>query len=181
MSTLSRTGRQLSRVITKFEDVICTLGLYTCTILIFIQVLNRYVFHTGVVWIYDLALYIYMMSIFIATALATRERGHVAVDYFYQRWLHRRPIGMARYVLALTLLSLAIALVFAPQVFSFMMRALEYQEHSALLSWFNTSWIKVVFSCSIGLVLLHLILNARQDLQALRSIAKGNSRVEGGE
>jgi len=178
MASLLAAGRRLYSAICGFEDVFCTIGLYISTLLIFIQVVNRFILQIGVVWVLDLALYVYMMTVFLAATIATRERGHVAVDYFYNRWLGHRPVGMARYVLALTLVSLAIALTFLPPAWQFMLKSMQFQQYSALLPGFDTNWIKVVFSLSFLVVLLHLTVNAWQEFQIARAKANTMSSRE---
>jgi len=168
MRSISATIRRLYAILCKLENSVCVIGLYATTLLIFIQVVNRFVFHIGVVWILDLALYLYMAFVFVAAAVATRDRGHVAVDAFYQRWFRGTRVGMARYSLALSLLAIAAALTFVEPAWKFLLMSLRYPQYSALVPGFNTSWLKIVFSCSFALVVMHLVINAWRDLIVAR-------------
>lgn len=168
MRSISAAMRRLYGVLSRLEDSVCTIGLYATTLLIFVQVVNRFVLHIGIVWILDLALYLYMIFVFVAAGVATRERGHVAVDAFYQRWFRRRPVGLARYIFALSLLALAAALTFVEPAWQFLLKSLRYPQYSALVPGFDTSWLKVVFSCSFALVMLHLVINTWQEFVAVR-------------
>jgi TRAP-type C4-dicarboxylate transport system permease small subunit len=162
----------------KLENSVCIIGLYATTLLIFIQVVNRFVLHIGVVWILDLALYLYMAFVFVASAVATRDRGHVAVDAFYQRWFRNRRVGMARYALALSLLAIAAAVTFIDPAWQFLLKSLRYPQYSALVPGFNTSWLKVVFSCSFALVVLHLVINAWRDFVVARDTRESSGEVK---
>ena len=176
MPNLARTARRFYLALTRFQDAICAIGLFAATLLIFVQVVNRFALHVGLVWVLDLALYIYMMTVFVAATVATRERGHVAVEYFYLRWFRRRPVGMARWAFALTLISVAAALTFVPPAWQFMLKSIRFPQYSALLPGFDTNWIKIVFVCAFLVVVFHLIINLVQDyLNARRARALPSS------
>jgi len=168
MPNLAGTAKRLYRALTRFQDAFCAIGLFASTLLIFVQVVNRFALHVGLVWVLDLALYIYMMTVFVAAAVATRERGHVAVEYFSLRWFRRRPVGMARWLFALTLVSLAAALTFVQPAWQFMLKSIRFPQYSALLPGFDTNWIKIVFVCAFLVVVLHLAINLVQDFANAR-------------
>jgi TRAP-type C4-dicarboxylate transport system permease small subunit len=71
------------------ENIICSLGLIATTLIIFAQVINRYWLHFEIMWMNDLALYIFVSTVFITLALATRERGHIAVEILQERVLRQ--------------------------------------------------------------------------------------------
>lgn len=161
------------------ETTICGIGLLVTTLLIFAQVINRYLLHFEIMILNDLALYTFVFFMLLAAAYTTWNEGHVAVDMF-REWLVRgRPVAAEVYRVFLVLLSIGILCVLLPIAYAFMRRAIEYPEYGTLVRWFNTSWLQILVFWSLLLVLLHLLVIARRDIgQLIQAIRTGSRKEE---
>jgi len=146
------------------ESVICAAGLVTCTFLIFAQVLNRYWLHFPIMWLGDLALYVFIFFMLVAGALTTWREGHVSVDAFRKQLLTGKPKAMAVYRILMGVIAIALAGIFLFPAHKFMLRALEYPEYGTLVRWFNTSWLQITLFGAVTLILVHLLVIARRDV-----------------
>ena len=171
-------GSRILGMIKSVETVICVIGLFLTTLLIFAQVINRYVLHFEIMILNDLALYTFVLFMLIAAAYTTWNEGHVSVDIF-REWLVRgRPVAAELYRVTLVLLSIGILCVLLPIAYGFMRRAIEYPEYGTLVRWFNTSWLQIIVFWSLLLVLLHLLVVARRDVARLIEAIRTGSRKE---
>jgi TRAP-type C4-dicarboxylate transport system permease small subunit len=153
-------------------------GLLLTTLLIFAQVLNRYVLHFEIMFLNDLALYTFIFFMLIAAAYTTWKEGHVAVDVFRERLVRGRPIAAGVYRVFLVLLSIFILCLMFPVAYQFMRKAIQYPEYGTLVRWFNTSWLQILMFWSLLLVLLHLLIIARRDIGDLVQTIQTGSRKE---
>ncbi len=149
------------------QGIICTIGLVATTFLIFAQVVNRYWLHIEIMWLSDLALYIFIFFMFVAAAITTWREGHVAVDFFRDRVTRGKPIRTALYRVFLVILSIAVLSVFLPITYQFMLRAMKYPEYGTLARFFNESWLQITFFFAMAFVMLHLLIIARRDIAEL--------------
>jgi C4-dicarboxylate transporter, DctQ subunit len=172
-------GNRLLGAIKSAETAICGVGLIITTLLIFAQVVNRYVLHFEIMIFNDLALYIFVFFMLLAAAYTTWNEGHVAVDMF-REWLVRgRPVAAEVYRVFLVLLSIGILCLLLPVAYQFMRKAVQYPEYGTLVRWFNTSWLQILVFWSLLLVLLHLLVIARRDIGQLIQTMRAGSRKEG--
>ena len=172
-------GNRLLGAIKSAETAICGVGLLLTTLLIFAQVINRYLLHFEIMIFNDLALYTFVFFMLIAAAYTTWNEGHVAVDMFRERMVKGRPVAAAAYRVVLLLLSIVILCVLLPIAYAFMRRAIEYPEYGTLVQWFNTSWLQILVFWSLLLVLLHMLVIARRDIGQLIQTMRNGSRKEG--
>jgi C4-dicarboxylate transporter DctQ subunit len=161
------------------ETWICGVGLILTTLLIFAQVLNRYVLHFEIMILNDLALYMFIFFMLLAAAYTTWNEGHVAVDVFREWMVKGRPVAASAYRVFLVLLSIFILCLVLPVTYQFMRRAIQYPEYGTLVQWFNTSWLQILVFLSLLLVLLHLLVIARRDIGDLVQTIRTGSRKEG--
>jgi TRAP-type C4-dicarboxylate transport system permease small subunit len=179
MQPRAATPSRVLGAIRTAETVICGAGLLLTTLLIFAQVVNRYVLHFEIMIFNDLALYTFIFFMLLAAAYTTWHEGHVAVDVFRERLTARRPLAAALYRLALGCVSIFTLSLMLPWAYRFMRRALEYPEWGTLVRWFNTSWLQMLVFWSLLLVLLHLLVIAWRDIQALIRTARAGAGGEG--
>lgn len=160
------------------EKWICSAGLLVSTFLVFAQVLNRYWLHYEIMWIGDLALYIFVFSYISAIAFATSRKGHISVEMFKTKFLDKRPMGLAVYNLVMDALSLIVILIFSIPVREFFLRSLKYPEYGTLVRWFNQGWLIYALFGVVILSSIHLIHQIREDLSEISRLRKSGS--EGG-
>ena len=172
-------GGRILGAIKSAETVICGVGLIITTLLIFAQVINRYILHFEIMILNDLALYLFVFFMLLAAAYTTWHEGHVAVDMFKEWLVKGRPVAASVYRVFLVVLSILILCVLLPTAYAFMRRAIEYPEYGTLVQWFNTSWLQILVFWSLLLVLLHLLVIARRDIGQLVQTIRTGSRKEG--
>jgi TRAP-type C4-dicarboxylate transport system permease small subunit len=172
-------GDRILGAIKSAETAICGVGLMITTLLIFAQVINRYLLHFEIMILNDLALYTFIFFMLLAAAYTTWNEGHVAVDIFREWLVEGRPVAAAVYRVSLLVLSIAILCLLLPIAYAFMRRAIEYPEYGTLVQWFNTSWLQILVFWSLLLVLLHLLVIARRDIaQLIQTIRTGSQEGE---
>ena len=159
--------KRVLHVIETVEGAVCVIGLFVTTLLVFAQVLNRYLLHFEIMWLSDLALYIFVFFMLIAAAYATWNEGHVAVDFLRDRIGQGRPRVAAAYRVGLNLLALAALWSILPMAYKFMKRAAKYPEYGTLVRWFNTSWLQITLFIALFLVLIHLLVITGRDIADL--------------
>lgn len=79
-STLRALAVGADRALTLFETTFIGAGLAFCAVLLFVNVVLRYVFFASLGWAEELAIYIVVWIVFVGAAMAVRTRGHIAVD-----------------------------------------------------------------------------------------------------
>jgi TRAP-type C4-dicarboxylate transport system permease small subunit len=179
MEQPKESGNRILAAIRSAETAICGVGLFITTLLIFAQVINRYVLHFEIMILSDLALYTFVFFMLLAAAYTTWNEGHVSVDMFREWLVQGRPVAAEVYRVALLLLSIGILCALLPVAYAFMRKAIEYPEYGTLVQWFNTSWLQMLVFWSLLLVLLHLLVIARRDIGRLIQTIRAGSRKEG--
>lgn len=164
----------LLNIIYHLEDVICGIGVWLTTILVFCEIINRYFLHLPIMWLSDSALYCFIFFMLIAAALTTRERGHTSVDILPSKMFAKRPKAGHIYKIFLDTISIFIVLMFLPVTKQFMLHAKKYPEYATLVRWFNTSWLRMTLFYSFILILLHLVVIFTEDITKLRAINMNN-------
>ena len=167
MSYIKSALKWLLHVIQTTQGIICAIGLVATTFLIFAQVVNRYWLHFEIMWLSDLALYIFIFFMFVAAAITTWREGHVAVDFFRDRVTKNKPTATAIYHVFLVILSIVVLSVFLPITYQFMLRAMKYPEYGTLARFFNESWLQITLFFALAFVMLHLLIIARRDIAEL--------------
>ena len=147
----------LIRLMGKIEDIACCSGLLICSFLVFFQVLNRYLLHYEIMWIGDLALYIYVPLLFLTIAMTAREKGHTTVDVFVDIFFKDRPNALLVYQIGINVTVLGILFYLLPLGYKLFTHALKYPEYGTLVTWFNTSWHRETLSIVLILCIIHTL------------------------
>lgn len=179
MNSITHFLKVILKIVAGAEDIICAIGVWATTILIFLAVINRYFLHFPIMWLNDFALYCFIFFMLITAALTSRERGHTAVDIFRQKIFAKNSKANHIYGIFLDILSIFIVLFFLPVARKFMINAMKYPEYATLVRWFNTSWLRMTLFFSFLLIFLHLVLILIEDIAKLRVInlkSGGNHR-----
>lgn len=74
--------KKLDYILSKFEDITCAVGLLGATLLMFINVIMRYLFRSGLPWSEEVVRYTIIWITFIGIAMCARKGKHVAIDLF---------------------------------------------------------------------------------------------------
>jgi len=84
----------IDRILTRFEVLVITVGFAVATLLLFTNVVLRYVFDTGFVWVLELVQYMFAWVVLIGAAHGVKAGIHLGIDILTtkfelatQRWL----------------------------------------------------------------------------------------------
>ena len=170
--------KKILNVIQIMEDSICIIGTWACSILIFLGVINRYLFHIPIMWFSDLGLYIFIFYIMFSIAATTRERSHTAGDVLRSKLFEGKPRADTIYSIFLNIVSIVAVVIFLPVTWKFMLRAMKYPEYGTLATWFNTSWLQSALFFIVILILIHIFDWLIKDIIKLKKI---DYKMKGGE
>ena len=76
MSFMQRSSRWLDHV----EEAFIAIALAVMTLLTFVQVILRYLFHTGIVWSLEATTYSFAWLVVVGMAYGVRTHAHIASD-----------------------------------------------------------------------------------------------------
>lgn len=91
MSSVGRVWAFLER---RVEEIIAGCCVVVMTVLVFFQVVMRYVFHAPTSWSDEIAVYAMLWSVYISTSWAVRERAHIRVMNLIQLFPGKISLGM---------------------------------------------------------------------------------------
>ena len=84
----------IDRIITGIEQFVITVGFAVATLLLFVNVVLRYVFDTGWVWVLELVQYLFAWVVLLGAAHGVKAGIHLGIDILtsrfspaIQRWL----------------------------------------------------------------------------------------------
>lgn len=95
----------IDRLVTRFEILVITLGFAVATLLLFTNVVLRYAFDSGFVWVLELVQYLFAWVVLIGAAHGVKAGIHLGIDVLTSRF--SRPVQRR-----LALFSLFICLLF---------------------------------------------------------------------
>ena len=78
-------GRWLLRGLDWTCDVSCLIILWVTVVVIFVQVICRYVLQVALPWTEEFARFAFLWLIFLANAMAERQKEHFRVSYFVEQ------------------------------------------------------------------------------------------------
>lgn len=164
--------KKILYLISVTENIICTLGVWASTFLIFLAVINRYLVHLPIMWLNDIALYCFIFFMLFASVLTAREKGHIAVDIFRKKMFKENSAANVVYGIFLNIISITILSIFLPITYKFMLASVKYPEYSVLVPWFNTSWLRSSLFFIMCLMLIHLLTFLIKDIIKLKKLTQ---------
>lgn len=169
MSHIKSVLKRIFRIMDLIEATIISAGLFVTTLLMFGEVLNRYL-GLGLLWVFDLALYIFIFTCTVAFIAATWQEIHIRVDIFEQHVLNGKPRALSLYRVLMVFLVIAGVCIFIPMAYEYMVWSLKNPQYGTLVPWFNTAWLRSAFFFAFVLMLLHLLRIASRDVSYLRKM-----------
>ena len=137
-------------------------------VLVFVNVVCRYVFNFSLIWVEELTRYMMVWLGFLGSGLVLRFGAHVAVDFFQDLL----PAGAARALRAAIVVMLA--LTFAAMAWlGVRYVAFAWEQETAVLNW-STGAIYLAVPIGAALMLAHLAFVARKYVAA-REFEKGEA------
>ena len=101
---------KLRKFIDTAEEVFCGIGFLFTAILIFVNVILRYLFNTGIPWTEEAVRYIIIWMSLIGMSICARNDGHARID-FLMEYLN------AEWRVRLSYLGIAVGLIFSILLF----------------------------------------------------------------
>ncbi len=143
----------MNNILTRIEKLIITSGLGAATLLMFANVVARYVFHTGFSWTLELVQYLFAWVVLIGAAHGFQAGTHLGIDILVERFPPRLQRGIALLAVSLTLLF--VGLVFYYSIL-YTIRVREWGDLTLDLQ--IPQWIPyLAIPVGLGLMLLHLL------------------------
>jgi TRAP-type transport system small permease protein len=133
----------------KIAIVACLAGM---VIMVFGNVVLRYAFNLGLTVSEELSRFLFVWLTFLGAIVAFRERGHLGVDMLVSRL---SPAGKKGCLIASELLMLWVTWLFLKGSWEQTMINLDVKSPSAGLSMGLIYGIGIVFSVSVGIIILH--------------------------
>ncbi|MBE3093091.1 MAG: TRAP transporter small permease [Actinobacteria bacterium] len=72
----------IKKIWNHFEEYILVSSLMFTVLLIFIQIIMRYIFHNSLSWSEELARYIFLWQIWLGASFAVKEHRHLKIEAF---------------------------------------------------------------------------------------------------
>lgn len=151
-------------------DYFCMIGLSLSTILMTLQILNRYIFRLPIMWLSDLSLFCFIFFALIVAIVTTRERGHIAVDVFREKYFKDNPRRDTMYSIIMDVISILVVGFFLILTREFMLQAIKYPEYSTLIRWFNTSWLRISLFFSYFFIFVELIILLIKNFKKIKNL-----------
>jgi C4-dicarboxylate transporter DctQ subunit len=79
---MAMTSNGLSKWIERAENITMALGMFIISLIIFVNVIMRYAFNSGLYWAEELVRYIVIYIVFIGTSIAVSRKAHINVDLY---------------------------------------------------------------------------------------------------
>ena len=93
----------IDRILVGFEQCVITVGFAVATLLLFTNVVLRYVFDTGFTWVLELVQYIFAWVVLIGAAHGVRAGVHLGLDILTRRFSEPTQRWLGLLALALCL------------------------------------------------------------------------------
>lgn len=153
-----RAINSVAAVLAAASDVAARLGVLFVAAILFVQVVLRYVFNTGLPWPEEASRYVMIWVTMLAGSLLVRDEQLISVDFFDRYW----PPSWLRYRNALfrLLLAVMLAILFWNGLDQALFSAFR-QTATLEISWF---WPYLAIPVGAALMLLNMLLLAVRDL-----------------
>ncbi len=90
--------KRVVQIYDKLEEILLCSSLLVATLIIFLQIIMRYVFNNSLTWSEELARYIYIWQIWLGVSLAQRENAHIKVEIFHSLVKNKRIQAIVDFV-----------------------------------------------------------------------------------
>ena len=163
--------KSVNDVVDRIAKWVVSLAFGSMTILIFMQVIFRYVFKQSLSWSEELATYLFIWLTFIGASIAAREQTHINVAALVNS-IRNVTVKKTLVVLA-NLLSMFFLGVLTYYGFNIALQILQFKQTSASMPFL---YIGIVyFAVPIGSLIMFSHL-----LEINLAVIKGEKQVEGG-
>jgi len=155
----------------KIAKFIVSLSFGMMTLLIFLQVIFRYIFKESLSWSEELSTYFFIWLTFIGASIATREKTHINVATFVSSI--KSPVIKKAFMIFANLLSMCFLIALIVYGFNIATQILNFKQVSASMPFL---YIGIVyFAVPLGSLIMFTNL-----LEINIAILKDEEKIEGG-
>ncbi len=164
--------KKLLWLINNFEQVLCSLFLLTLVVLLFTQVVSRYVFSVSIPWTEELSRYVFLWMVFMGVSLGAKEGQHIRIIDHFKKLPKKVTIGI---ILFADLIWLTFNFIVVIEGFKLFVNMGQYGLFSAVLDW-DLKYIFLVIPISFLLASIRILQNHYVQFKAF----KNESSEQGG-
>jgi TRAP-type C4-dicarboxylate transport system permease small subunit len=168
MNTMVNILNKLDQVLAKGEAAVLILLLSLMTVVVFLQVVFRYVLTQPLTWSEELARYLFVWLSVLGAALGTQKSGHFGLDFFY-RLLPEGGKRLSR-IISLMLIGAVVLVILIQGIV--LVQKTRFQESPAML--ISMAWPYAALPIGAGLMAFHLLVALIKEAKAI----KRDERVE---
>lgn len=158
-------------LLTKIEIILGSTGLCASIVLTFCQVVNRYWLNFEIMWISDLALYIFIFTVYVAISYGASQKTHIAVDMLPEYLCGDSPMKKNAFEIFKYAATIVMVLGMAGPAWRLMKRAFRYPEFATLIRWFNMSWFVYALGLMMILTIIHCLYHVAAAAHEMKKLA----------
>ena len=144
---------KLKSFIDNFEDITSGVFLAGVVVLLFIQVVMRYVFGRSLSWTEELSRYFFLYMVYLSTSLAAKQRTHIRVTAQFKIFPHKFK---KYFILFADVIWIALCAVFSYQGFKLVAGMANKPLISPVLN-LNLKWVFLIIPISFMLQVIRVI------------------------
>jgi len=144
---------RVKKTIDDLEDGAISLLVATTVIVLFIQIISRYIFHHSFAWTEELSRFTFVWMVYLSSSLAVREGSHVRVTA--QFLLLPKRIRKYSFIFA-DALWIFLNVIVIVEGLKLVQQMLEYPYMSPVL-YINLAWIYLIIPLTFFLQLIRII------------------------
>ncbi len=133
------------------------------------QVLFRYVLRIPVPWTEELARILFTQSMFLAIALAIREKNHIIIDFLFKK-LSLRSQAIGRIVFDIAILLLLFLLANG----TILMAQITWNSYMIALSWVRTAYLYIGEFIAVIFMIFYFLLEILENIKILKTKSQQN-------
>ncbi|MBW2146200.1 MAG: TRAP transporter small permease [Deltaproteobacteria bacterium] len=149
----------LKRLLGDFERVISVILLAFLSIILFIEVLFRYIFYTSVGWIGEISGFVFIWFIYLSISHITKKGAHIRVEivnmFLPRRWLNYLDF-------CTNLLWLAFNLLMTYYGIQLILSVIRYPFRTPILD-ISMAYPYAIIPLAFGTMTVRLLVNMRRD------------------
>lgn len=156
--------KKLGHIYNKLEEYALVYTLAFCVVIIFMQVVMRYVFNSSLSWSEEAAKYLFVWLIWLGTSIAAKDQSHIALELVSGR-LRGRP----KYVLSIVvkIIWLAMCIFLAVNGWEVVSSMMGRGKTASAMPWLKVWLVYLAIPVSQGVLSIRLLLQIGQDVKSL--------------
>ena len=145
--------KRLCEILYRISKVFITIALATIVILVFAQVISRYMFRFSIFWSQEVVTYLFIWMIFIGCSMGLRKGEIVFIDFFFKKLPKKTALYINILINSLLILFFIVGVLANNQNIKY-----SFSQLSPTLN-ISMGWIDLSFTVSAIIMTLYLILN----------------------